>query len=563
MVVLPVAVAVSVVVVDKEFRLIKFRDKMKRIGIMMSVLALCGGTAFSQSQLDAFKYSQGELNGTARYLGMGGAFGALGGDISAMNTNPAGLAIYKSSEVVTTLSLSSSSTKTDWLGSKVDNSRTKVSFDNIAYVGYFPTANDEGIVSWNVGFSYNRLKNYSRNYTMATGGGMDTSLSDYIASRAYGTPSGLLEETQNYNPYANKDLGDWLSILGYNAGYMDSYGDNDRDYYSSFGDFNKNKEWEPYPLKGGQLSVSERGSVDQYDLAFGINISDIVMLGATVAITDMNYSYRSSYDEEFTNGNSLYLDNYLDTDGTGYSLNVGAIVRPADFLRLGVAYNSPTWYKMTDHYYGEAGSYLTFMDNGTMKERNLATDTPNDAVYDYEFRSPDKWIFSAAAILGTTALISVDYELTNYKNMRMYDTDGSSNVYTNQDITDNFKAGNTIRVGAEVKVTPQFAVRAGAAYSDSPIKDPLKDGKVGVVTVGTIPNYTIDKGVMNYTVGIGYRFTPNFYTDLACVFRSHKEDVYAFSSIFDGSDPKPIIQAQPASMKTNTTRVALTLGYKF
>ena len=64
----------------------------------MSVLALCGGTAFSQSQLDAFKYSQTELNGTARYLGMGGAFGALGGDISAMNTNPAGLAIYKSSE---------------------------------------------------------------------------------------------------------------------------------------------------------------------------------------------------------------------------------------------------------------------------------------------------------------------------------------------------------------------------------------------------------------------------------------------------------------------------------
>ena len=79
---------------------------------------------------------------------------------------------------------------------------------------------------------------------------------------------------------------------------------------------------------------------------------------------------------------------------------------------------------------------------------------------------------------------------------------------------------NTIRVGAEVKVTPQFAVRAGVAYSDSPIKDKLKNGEKEVFTVGTIPNYTIDKGVMNYTVGIGYRFTPNFYTDLACVFRT-------------------------------------------
>ena len=481
---------------------------MKRIGIIMSVLGLCGGTAFSQSQLDAFKYSQTELNGTARYLGMGGAFGALGGDISAMNTNPAGLAIYKSSEVVTTLSLSSASAKTDWLGSKVDNSRTKVSFDNIAYVGYFPTANDEGIVSWNVGFSYNRLKNYNRNYTMATGGDLNTSLSDYVAMRAAGMPSGLLGEGKDYNPYNNQDLGDWLSILGYNAGYMDSYNDNDKEYYSAFGDKDADGQWSPYLLQGGQLKVSERGSVDQYDLAFGINISELVMLGATVAITDLNY-------------------------------------------------------RMTDRYYGEAGSYLTFMDKGEMKERKLDAATPNNAYYDYEFRSPDKWIFSAAAILGTTALISIDYELMNYKNMRMYQTDGSSNVYTNQDITDNFKSMNTIRVGAEVKVTPQFAVRAGVAYSDSPIKDKLKNGEKEVFTVGTIPNYTIDKGVMNYTVGIGYRFTPNFYTDLACVFRTHKEDVYTFSNMFAGDDPKPFLEAQPATMKTNTTRVALTLGYKF
>ena len=364
-------------------------------------------------------------------------------------------------------------------------------------------------------------------------------------------PSGLLGEGKDYNPYNNQDLGDWLSILGYNAGYMDSYNDNDKEYYSAFGDKDADGQWSPYLLQGGQLKVSERGSVDQYDLAFGINISELVMLGATVAITDLNYRYQSSYDEEFTNGNNLYLDNYLDTDGTGYSFNVGAIVRPADFLRLGVAYNSPTWYKMTDRYYGEAGSYLTFMDKGEMKERKLDATTPNNAYYDYEFRSPDKWIFSAAAILGTTALISIDYELMNYKNMRMYQTDGSSNVYTNQDITDNFKSMNTIRVGAEVKVTPQFAVRAGVAYSDSPIKDKLKNGEKEVFTVGTIPNYMIDKGVMNYTVGIGYRFTPNFYTDLACVFRTHKEDVYTFSNMFAGDDPKPFLEAQPATMKTN------------
>ena len=94
---------------------------------------------------------------------------------------------------------------------------------------------------------------------------------------------------------------------------MDSYNDNDKEYYSAFGDNNADGQWSPYLLQGGQLKVSERGSVDQYDLAFGINISELVMLGATVAITDLNYRYQSSYDEEFTNGNNLYLDNYLDT----------------------------------------------------------------------------------------------------------------------------------------------------------------------------------------------------------------------------------------------------------
>ena len=538
---------------------------MKKIGMIVSVLALCGGTAFSQSQLDAYNYAKRDLSGTARYLSMGGAFGALGGDVSAIHTNPAGLAIYRSSEIVTTLSLSSVSANTDWLGSKVDDNRMRFNFDNIAYVGYFPTANDEGIMSWNVGFSYNRLKNFSRNYTTMTGGGLHTSLSDYIASRAYGVPSDWFLSGENYNPYDNGDIGDWLSILGYDAGYIDAYNDNKSEYYSAFGDYNTNGEWEPYALQGGQLKVSERGSVDQYDLAFGMNISDILFLGASVAITDLSYSYESTYDEEFVNGNYLYLDNYLETDGTGYSLNVGAIVRPSDYFRLGVAYNSPTWFKMTDRYQGWAGSYLTFMDaqSGALKERAIDTRTPDYAYYDYEYRTPDKWIFSAAAILGTTALISVDYELTNYQKMRMYNTDGSSNAFTNQDITNNFKIGNTIRAGAEVKVTPQFAVRAGVAYSDSPLKDPLKEGLIDVATVGTIPHYTIDKGVMHYTVGLGYRFTPSFYMDLACVFRSQKEDVYNFSNMHAENDPLPIIEAQPASLKTKTTRVALTLGYKF
>ena len=114
----------------------------------------------------------------------------------------------------------------------------------------------------------------------------------------------------------------------------------------------------------------------------------------------------------------------------------------------------------------------------------------------------------------------------------------------------------------EVKVTPQFAVRAGASWTGSGMNDDLKNGNVEVVTVGTLPHYTIDRGITNYTVGFGYRFTPQFYVDVACVLKTLKEDAYAFSSIYS-NEGESLATAIPASMKTKTTRVALTLGYKF
>lgn len=536
---------------------------MRKFLIIITVLALAGGTAFSQGMLDAYRYSLSDLNGTARYLAMGGAFGALGGDISAMSGNPAGLAVYHSSEMVTTLSVNNFSTEAKWLGMNTTTDKTRLSMDNIAYVGYMPTGNDEGLTGWNFGFSYNRLKNFRRSYSMSAGSALNTSVSDYIASRAYGIDGKTqMVSGTDYDPYSSQD---WLSVLGYNAGYIDYYNNQNTAYYSSFGDVDANGNWQPYSLSGASLRVNERGSVDLYQLSFGFDVSNVFMFGATVGITDLSYHYNSQYDEKFSNDNDLFLDNNLSTDGTGYNLKVGVLTRPTDFLRLGVAYSSPTWYKMTDYYYAEAGSYLTYTENGASKERSLKAHTPDtDAYTDYEYRTPDKWLFSAAAIFGQNALLSVDYELSNYGNMKLYDNNGNTNTYidaNNNDIQNYFKNQNTLRVGAEVRVTPQFSVRAGAAWSDSPMESVLKNGQLEVNTVGTIPHFTVDKGISDYSVGLGYRFTPQFYTDIACVLRTYKEDAYSFSSMYENG--KAFLTAQPASLKTHTTRVALSFGYKF
>jgi long-subunit fatty acid transport protein len=528
---------------------------MKKIILIISALVLVGSAVFSQGQLDAYRMGQTDLFGTARYLSMGGAFGALGGDISVMSANPAGLAIYRSSEFVTTLNLNSASSESDWAGTKATGSRTRLYFDNIAYVSYFPTSNDVGIVGWNVGFSYNRVKNFNKSYSMRGNANPLYSLSDYMAERAYGADVNALGadvEGPN-NPYGNSGL-DWLSVLGYKSGCFEYFKDKGK-YNSAFGENDGSGKWNPYQLKGAELKVNEWGGIDQYDIAFGLNISDKLMLGATVAITDISYHYTSYYAEDFENTNYLKLENWLNTEGTGYGFNIGAIAQPVDYFRLGIAYNSPTWYKMADYYNATATADSYFW------EEVYSDETPGRASSEYEFRSPGRWIFSAAAILGRTALLSVDYELTDYKNMKLYNEFGHEKQDSNADIRANFGNAGTLRVGAEVKVTPQFAVRAGAAWVGNPMNNTLKNATAEVRTVGTIPNYTIENSISNYTIGIGYRFTPSVYLDLACVLRSQKEDLYAFSKIFDNGNL--ITDSKPASLKTNTTRMALTFGYKF
>jgi len=525
---------------------------------------MCSTFAFAQGELDAYRYSQSDILGTARSISMGGAFGALGGDISSMWTNPAGLGVYHSSEIVTTLSFNNIYANSNWNGTKVNGDKNlRVNFDNIAYVGYYPTGNDEGLISWNVGFAYNRMKNFYRNYRF--NGHQSYSLADYAAVKANG------EGESNFSPLLSSTTADdtyqqlgglWMPALAYQGGAIGAYLQGGDIYHSAFGQWSKDGNtfnfWSPDDVN---LNVHERGYIDKYDFSFATNISNTFFIGATLAVTDLYYKMNSKYDEYFGTGNDkdhLYLDNYKKTDGTGYSFNIGALIRPVDAFRFGVAYCSPTWYKLTDYYQGELGTSISLYDPSDMTGR-----TPDGVYTDYKLRSSDKWIFSAAAIIGTNALLSVDYELENFKNVKLSDRD--DNDYADNDlISKDFGSSNTLKVGAEVKVTPQFSIRCGGSWRTSPLKDDFKNGKLEVYPSGTVPNYTLYKGTDTYSIGFGYRFTPHFYTDFACVTSQYKEDAYAFPSASSTvNNTKYSVVCEPVSLKTNLTQIALTFGYKF
>ena len=542
---------------------------MKRvICLLVTTLLSGGGVLYAQGELDAFKYSTPDFNGTARYLAMGGAFGALGGDISVMNTNPGGLAIYRSSEVVTTLSVTSNQTKSTWGGVNENMTKTKVNFDNIGYVGYFPTGNDEGLVSWNVGFSYNRQQNFERSYRVS--GKQAYSLADYAAAKGtyvYQDEAGLWHGIKEADmpaagssaSSAYQNLGGlWIPALAYQGGLIGAFDQGGNEYISGFGEWKDKDTFLPYSPNSSMLYVREKGAVDRYNMALGLNFSNILFLGADIAVTDLNYDYTSTYDESFGGNNYLYWDSWKSTDGTGYSFNIGAIVRPLDCLRLGLAYNSPTWYKMTDYYGGSAGSYIEGLGE-------MQGETPTGVYTDYKLRTPDRAILSAAFIMGQSGLISVDYEISNHESMKLSDPDGLE-YNDNELIKEDFGCSHAFKVGAEFKPTPQFAVRVGGGWQSSPIKTALKEGAVEVFTSGETPNYTIYKSTTHYSVGLGYRFTPNFYLDLACIYREQKDDVYAFSPVMvenSKGETLQIVESSASSLKTGRTQVALTLGYKF
>jgi long-subunit fatty acid transport protein len=399
--------------------------------------------------------------------------------------------------------------------------------------------------------------------------GQDYSMADYVAwraSNAFGYGNGITEEELtyvkgSYDPYYNSDLaGQWLPILGYETEFFGHYAGGKNEYQSSFGRY-KDDQWvidSPYK---NSLVVNERGHMDEYNIGFGMNVSNFLFFGASVSVTDIDYRYSSSYEDFFAyddkKDDHLYLENSLNTEGTAVSVNVGAIVN-LQMLRLGVAYNSPRWYDMTDYFFAQAGTYINGYDNPS-----VVNQTPDDAYSEYKFRTPGKWIFSGAVIFGQSALISADYEIMDYRKMTFSDKDGNDDFYTNDYIDDDYTWAHTLKLGTEIKVTPQFAVRAGYMMQTSPMRKALANNDVEVLPAGTVPHFTVTSKPTNYyTVGLGYRFTPNFYMDLACIYRYNSSHAYAFSNTYTPKEEIDVY-SEPGSLKTKTTRLALTLGYKF
>lgn len=545
---------------------------MRKISFLMLASLFSFATISAQNEMDAYKFSKNDLTGTARSVAMGGAFGALGGDISGIAINPAGIGVYGKSEIVTTINFQNTRSQAELNMGKDSENKFKFTFDNLAFVTVFPL-NSDVVPTLNIGFSYNRLKSFDRKYNML-GNDVSRSLSDYMADRAtknnVSAPNLLLDGNNHWDVWNHQD---WLTVLGYNSGLIAPSSDG----------FISTTRFKDNPQSGlptyNDLFVEEKGAIDSYDFNIGASISDVINIGATLSMTDINYRLYSRYTEDFldVDGGKEYwggydLYNWIRTDGTGWQVKAGIIVKPVQELRIGLSYHSPTWYKMTDHFAANLEHNLTDLVDNT----NLTIPSnykpgivesyngEEDAVYDYKLRTPDKWTFSLAGVIASKAIISADYELTNYKNnMRLHDRNSKTlSPDPNEYIKNDFRMSSSIRVGLEYRFTNKFLGRVGYSWVQSPFETSIKNSGEEVTTdPRSVTHYAFDGDTHYITYGLGYQFIPQrrsddrevgyFYTDIAFVMKTQKDDLYAFTG------------AEKATLKTNSFQGLLTVGYKF
>lgn len=545
------------------------------------ILALIGITPMmlmAQSAIDAYQLSQSDLKGTARFMSMAGAFGALGGDLSTLNQNPAGIGVYRSSEIGMSLNLDFQGTETNSMGSIMKADQTKFTCNNFGYVGAVKL-DSEVMPYFTWGALFNRVASFDRKYQGFIPS-LNTSLSNFVANNTNGWDEGELNMSY-YDSYAP-----WLSILAYDAYMIHPNGNSSYDGMYQDG-----------TRGNASFDVREKGYVDEYSINFGGNIMNTLYWGIGFGFTDISYTSASYYDEELTGarvvntdvdgneigtitGNGWYdLGNYQRVKGNGFNFKAGLIFKPINELRLGIAVHTPTYYDLQhEAYAGIEYSYakeverpLGDVETIATKEGYVEVDDGYYTYYDYDLRTPWRLILSAAGVIGGRGILSMDYEYVGYNNMRVSDADGNEYYAETGDIENYYQASHIIRLGGEYRVTPSFSLRAGYCYQTSPAKDVAKNNDIfiytsGTNTLGTNPAYTFDNSTQYITAGCGYRYK-GFYIDMAYVHKARKSEYRAFSSFgeFDEmmNDYKVNNRSNSSTIKDNNNQLVLSVGYKF
>ena len=455
---------------------------MKKKILIVFLVALNIFQLKAQNEDDALRYSFLMPMGTSRVNSLGGAFGALGADLSLTSQNPAGLALFtRNSEFTITPSFVYSNTEINNCQA-CNNFSYGMGINNIGVVLTFSSEDkQEGWVNTNLGITYNRLVDF-RNDVFSSVINDKSSLADYFVSMANGTVPSYLYDFEEGLAFQTYLIDTVTGTQGYeyNNVYNGVYGEKQ------------------------DFLLTSRGNVSELSISFSGNYEHKIYIGASFNIQSADYSHKKVIKEEDINDsvpnfNSFEFIEYLNTEGDGYNLKLGMIFKVNDWFRIGMAVHTPTFYKLTDE-------YNTLMYTNFDSANYMASSPENK--YNYLLITPARYIASTGFILARQALFSLDVEAVNYTSAKLKSSDYNF-INENNNIKDLYTWGINLKSGMEYNYGI-FAFRGGIGYYSSPYKK-LKD-----------------KNGISYNAGIRIR-GDMMYVDLNYSFINKKYSYYLYN----------------------------------
>ena len=544
---------------------------MKRRYVWFASACLAFQMAGAQTPYMNENYMPTDLIGSARYVGMGGALGALGADISAGSSNPAALGLYRRSDAALSFSVLTQKDKPD-----LNADMTHLSFDQLGFVISIPIMG-KAVRYVNFGANYQKRANFNNAFIADNGrlNGLSQTqqMADILNNTQYSTPlADLMYNACLVNPVYIRD--------GQNQVVTDGEGNPQYDRYDALSSDYNNYD-----------RVTE-GGIAGYDFNVSMNIKDRVYLGLTLGVNDVDYYSYSTYREfgtisdgtvtipDFENY-SLYNTQHV--SGYGVNVKLGAIVRPVESspFRIGLAVETPTFYHLEsyssysiDSPMYEDADYNVLVDqnpNGDFVYTNYLPEYDLDNLH-LKLTTPWKVRVSLGHTIGKYAALGAEYEYANYGKTKQgyddfyYDEWGYSygNTVRDKDMNAMHKAtmrgSHSFKFGAELNLTDNLAFRVGYNYYSSMFKSEATLDQTGPSPVFGYQTTTdfMNKGDVNiFTAGLGYHGR-HFYADMAYKYRMQSGDFYAFDDTYIGDG-----MLSPVEVGLDTHQVFFSVGYKF
>ena len=448
---------------------------MKKLFLVIILNVSFLSIAQEMTTSDALRYAVDNMNGTARFRGMGGAFGAVGGDLSAISINPAGSLFFSNNFASASISNYNTNNNANYFGTKNKENYSTLDLNQIGAVLVFN--DNSGSSDWNkisIALNYDNTNNFD-NRLFTAGINPYNSISQYFVNQANFVANTQFNDYQYEMAYETYIINPHPTTPNQFVSNVSPGGNYYQDFYSTSNGYN------------GKITANVASSYKN-KLFLGLNLNahftDYVV--TTSLYENNNNPLNPNTQPTISN---IVFDNQLSTYGSGFSFNLGAIYKVTNSFRLGASYESPTWYNLNDELVQDLYTYDNV--NVPSGDESRYFGSPIFIFPTYRLRTPSKITGSATYIFNKKGLISIDVATKDYSNIQFKNTNQNDFSDLNSQMSSEMKNAYEIRIGGEYKIK-QWSIRGGYRFEESPY---VVDTAMGDLT--------------GYSAGLGYNFGEN------------------------------------------------------